>query len=340
MEVNQIGNVSLVRDVVDKALGLLSSKVQFDFDDMKNIKYEFGYIFTREDGLLEALFKFTLENGTVYHMALQENKIIALNMDEATYQDTINTMKNLHACLRNVDIKETDIQIARKQKNNEYLKAHNITCSDNIGCIYEDSQVKLKSLDEICKRAIASLLAIQISCDIRNNCYEQSRAFFLPLMDKYGVLKSFNGKELRILSSDFPKDQQDLIDIDWEYEAYWALCWCLGLIDDISDASVICDCNKAIFFVMDPINNPEKVSLFKKKPPFDTFVSRCHLRSVKEILDMQDLYYRYSWAINEKKVNESASIGNLDSSVVLERRRALEWILSDVYDWYDVDLSA
>lgn len=340
MEVNQISNVGLVREVIDKSLNFLITQNKIDPSKTGEITHEFGYIYTRDDGFVEALFKFTLEDGTIYRMALQENKILLLNLDEETYQDTVTTMKNTHACLRNNDFKETELQIARKQKNNEYLKAHNITFSDKMSCIYEDSQVKLKSLDEICKRAIASLLVIQISCDIRNNRYNESRAFFLPLLEKYDVLNSFNGKELRILSSDYPKDKQDLIDMDWAYEAYWALCWCLGLIDDISDASAICDCDKAIFFVMDPIKNPEKAGLFKKKAPFDTFRDRCHLRSVSEILDMQDLYYRYSWAINEKKINESTSIGNLDSSVVLERRRALEWIISDVDDWYDVNLSA
>ena len=66
-------------------------------------------------------------------------------------------------------------------------------------------------------------------------------------------LKDFNGKELRILSSDFPKDQQDLIDMDWAYEAYWAVCWCLSLVDDIKNGGEMCDCNRAISFVINSI---------------------------------------------------------------------------------------
>ncbi len=236
-EINQIANVPLVREVIEKTMNLLISQNKVDPTTVGEITHEFGYIYTREDGFLEALFKITLGDGTIFRMAMQENKILLLNMDENTYQDTITTMKNTHPCLKSVNnYEETNLQKARRQKNNEFLRKHNITCSDNILCIYDDSHVKLKSLDEICKRAIASFLAIQISCDIRNNNYEASRRYFYPIMDKYGILKDFNGKELRILSSDFPKDQQDLIDMDWAYEAYWALCWCLGLIDDISDA--------------------------------------------------------------------------------------------------------
>ena len=43
---------------------------------------------------------------------------------------------------------------------------------------------------------------------------------------------------------------KDAIDIDWEYETYWAIVWALGLIDDdISNAGSICDCQKAIYIV-------------------------------------------------------------------------------------------
>ena len=57
-------------------------------------------------------------------------------------------------------------------------------------------------------------------------------------------------------------------------------------------------------------------------------------------LDMQDLYYRYQWAINDSKINPGSSKGELDPSVVIERRRALEWVLSDENDWYDIQLNA
>ena len=55
---------------------------------------------------------------------------------------------------------------------------------------------------------------------------------------------------------------------------------------------------------------------------------------------MKDLYYRYNWAINNKYVDTNAKIGNLNPSNVIERRRALEWILSDENDWYNLQLNA
>lgn len=53
---------------------------------------------------------------------------------------------------------------------------------------------------------------------------------------------------------------------------------------------------------------------------------------------MVDLYYRYYWACKEKIVNPETSIGRLNSDVVVERRRGLEWIISDTKDWYNISL--
>ena len=93
----------------------------------------------------------------------------------------------------------------------------------------------------------------------------------------------------------------------------------------IYDASDVCDCNYAI-------------QLFKKSISYEDFKNKCNLRSVNEILDMLDLYYRYHWACVEKRIKPETSIGNLNPSVVVERRRGLEWIISKTQDWYDISL--
>lgn len=53
-----------------------------------------------------------------------------------------------------------------------------------------------------------------------------------------------------------------------------------------------------------------------------------------------DLYYRYNRVVNEKKVNSRACTGNINPSIAIERRIALEWILSVIDDWYNISLDA
>ena len=61
--------------------------------------------------------------------------------------------------------------------------------------------------------------------------------------------------------------------------------------------------------------------------------------NIEEVLDMLDLYYRFDWATTNKRIDSNTNIGNLNPEVVLERRRGLEWLISDENDWYDIQLN-
>lgn len=98
--------------------------------------------------------------------------------------------------------------------------------------IESSASVKLKSIDAVCRRAIACLLSIQLACDIEEqNDYGESRELFLNLLKKYHVEKFLLEKEKRLFEDKY--SSQDVIDVAWTYEAYWALIWVLGVIDDI-----------------------------------------------------------------------------------------------------------
>lgn len=325
METNQINNVRIKEQIGTLAIKTLLTNQIITQEDLVNIKVNFGYVFSKEDGVLEALLYVLTEKQNKHFFAVQNEKLLMININEEMFKATVTNMRELHECLRSNALPETNMQKERREKNNNILSKNNIVCNPNLLCLHNDEYAKTKSLDEMCKRAIASLIVIQIACDINNGNYESSKEFFMPMLEKYNVLDCLNSKEKRIIDGTYSK--QDAIDIDWEYEAYWALIWYLGLVDDISDASKLCDCPTAISFI-------------RSSNSLEEFKNKCNLRSIKELLDMQDLYYRYHWAINEKKVNPNANIGNINASNVIERRRALEWILSGKEDWYEIELNA
>lgn len=67
----------------------------------------------------------------------------------------------------------------RRVKSNEKIKKLGIACFEKLPVLEDSSQVKLKSLDDICKRAIACLLSIQLACDIsEGNDYNESKELF------------------------------------------------------------------------------------------------------------------------------------------------------------------
>lgn len=322
VEINEIGNRELISNIADVMVSMLMNYGKIAKEDLVNFRIEFGYIFTI-NGSVEGLAKASTAKD-VFYVAIQKNQMMLLEFNEELYQDTVKNMKSMHACLNETKNNESSLQMARRIKNNELSSEQGITTNENL--INNVSGEIKKSVDQMCQRAIACLIVIQIACDVNNNSdYVESLNFFKPLLTRFGVQNSLNEKEQRIINGTFSK--QDLIDIDWAYEAFWSLCWCLGLVDSISDVSQICDWKRAIDFI-------------RESRSFEDFKSKCKLRPVSEILDMQDLYFRYNWAINNQKIDENTEIANLNPSVVIERRRGLEWVLSDIEDWYDISLNA
>jgi hypothetical protein len=212
----------------------------------------------------------------------------------------------------------------RREKSNFKIKSLGIVCMEQLPILEEISDVTLKSLDEICKRAVACMLSIQLACDIvQDNSYEESREFFLKLLKKYGVEKDMLPSESTLFRGNYSK--QDAINVAWTYETYWSLVWALGLIDDIEIPNTLCDCEKAIRLVCDCES-------------YDVFKAQCKLRDIEDILDMLELYYRYHWACVEKSIRPETTIGDLNPEVVVERRRGLEWLISDENVWNDISL--
>lgn len=321
MEINEISNSNLKQNIADATVGVLLNNNLIVENELQNYQIQFGYIFTKEDGVLEALMK-AICNDKVFYFAFQKGSLMLINITENQYNETINYMKANHVCLNDNSKNETEKQKNRRQKNNKFLTQNGISINENL--LYKDNNIQLKNMDDICKRALACLITTQIACDIPKGHYKRSLEFFLPLYDKFGVKNSLNSKEKKIIAGTY--SNQDAIDMDWAYESYWAICWCLSLVDDIKNGGELCDCHKAIAFVRDSSS-------------FEDFKSKCNLRNIDEIMDMSDLYYRYNWAINNKLVDSNTNIGNLRKSNVIERRRALEWIISDVDDWYDLHIS-
>lgn len=324
MEVNQIYNRKLKENLISTAIGILMENDMITQEDFKGLKSNIGYMYTTEDQKLEALFEIGFTNKT-YYFAAQKGKLMMINIDAAMYEQTINYMKNNHHCIMNDELPETEIQKRRREKNNKIISKKNISINDKLMTYWKDDEVILKDKETICKRAITSFFVIQIACDIGKGNYEKGLNYFKPLLEKFGFIDQLNSKEKRIIDGTY--SQQDAIDMDWAYESYWALCWCLGLVEDISDVNNICDCQKAIQFVMSCKTTEE-------------FMKKCNLRNKEEILDMLDLYFRYNWAINDTKVNPEATITDINPSVIVERRRGLEWIVSDEEDWYDLMMEA
>lgn len=117
--------------------------------------------------------------------------------------------------------------------------------------------------------------------------------------------------------------EQERTDISWYVEALWAMVWAGQLIENLS--------------VDQPVGNNLASLLpnLQLNEDAGSFRRQFALRPVEQVYRMLDLYFRAHWYARNGQLNGySTEPFNLD--VIMERRRALEWI-SDrtISDWED-----
>ena len=209
----------------------------------------------------------------------------------------------------------------RKQESIAVLQSQNIPWIEHLPVIETADEVRLRSAEEIARRAIACLITIQLACDRQNQeNAEESQIFMTGLLDRYGVRQYLTEKEKAVF--DGTADTQQLTNMIWKYEAYWTLIWALGLVGELAFPAEICDCQKAI----------EVVSGCET---FEEFISGCQLRPIDELLDLTDLIFRYNWACVDARIHGRECPGGLNGEVVVERHWGLNWLvdLDGTNDW-------
>lgn len=216
----------------------------------------------------------------------------------------------------------------RRKRSHDIIKKMGIVCCEDLWLTAPSSEVQIKSKDEICKRAVACLISVQLACSIaQGDAYDTARNMALEALMRYDAAENLLPKEKKLFYDD-QIVKQDVIDIVWEYETYWALIWALKLISDkeMNPPVKTCNCERAIAI------------LFSTSKDYSFFKDISKLRGTEAILNMVDLYYRYHWACVEKRRNPEVNIGKLQPEVVLERRRGLEWLICEEKDWFAISL--
>lgn len=215
--------------------------------------------------------------------------------------------------------------VERRNKTIEKLKKEGVMINENLPLLPSSEEVSFKSETEIMNRIIAAFTAIQVACSIRNGeDYEQAVKYMFQFMEKCKGDKAYLlDKERRILENNYSK--QDVVDIIWTYESVFTLMWAIGYKADKYelDVSKICSGDAVIFDMREIANGTNFIPNLKKE----------------KVLNVLDLFYCYHWACVEKQIHPETPIGNIDYEVVVERRRALEWLINDEKDWFNIELN-
>lgn len=215
----------------------------------------------------------------------------------------------------------------RKQASIELLKKQEIPYIDWLPTLPDATSVRIRSAEEIARRAIACLIAIQAACDRDKNEYSPEAAqYYMALLQRYELEQCLTPNEIRILNNQGA--EIDVINMAWKYEAYWILLWALGIVENLDFPDHIIDCDFAIQAVL-------------KHESFAAFMQTVKLRDIEEILDSADLIYRYHWACRDALLNKRKEPKGMINSIVLERHRGFNWLIDidDSDNWDNPDCS-
>ena len=207
-------------------------------------------------------------------------------------------------------------------KNN--LKERNLKFPKNMELF--DDETDVRDVNSIAQRAIISAIMAKCAFDLYEaENQEEIKQNSLQILEKFNLQEHLFGSELDVLNKDF--DEPLCNTIGWRYEAANALLWSIGLVDDIVSA----DWPEDVEFELNKVFN-----LVTTYNTFDDFIAACNLKQEYELQDAFQLYWYYHWNIRDGRI-----FGNIPESiscdVVMERRRALEWLLysaeSNDGDW-------
>ncbi|GFI23716.1 hypothetical protein IMSAGC011_02506 [Lachnospiraceae bacterium] len=211
----------------------------------------------------------------------------------------------------------------RKKRSIELLNAHNVPYIQHLPTIQTASEVRIRTAEEIARRAVTCLLVLQVAGDAAGapGNFKKSKKFFGEKLAEFGLEGYLTHKEQKIFKGKC--NNQDFVSMTWKYEAYWVLLWALGIVEQLDYPSEACDCEFAIHVVADCDN-------------MEQFMEKVKLRDISEILDEADLIFRYDWACTDARIHEEEPPAGLDPDVVYERHCGLNWLIdADKEDDWD-----
>ncbi len=196
---------------------------------------------------------------------------------------------------------------SRKAQSEIVLNQYQIPINQYLPIIEDESDISPRSQTEIALRAMALLIVAVKAEGLEQETIDS-------LIANYQLETVFSPNELTFIKDESPS-QHDKTQFIWRYEAAWVLLWALGYVDELSYPSSICDVPAAVTFMQQRTQ--------------EQFIADAKLRKLPIILDETDLIFRYHWAVVDARLNGRPTPSELNSSVVMERHYALNWLTID-----------
>ncbi|MBP3458710.1 MAG: DUF4272 domain-containing protein [Lachnospiraceae bacterium] len=220
---------------------------------------------------------------------------------------------------------ETEADKKRKEKSIGVLKEKGIPFIEHMEVSVYEKNCVIPQKEEILHRAVAVFAACVkgeiYTCGEYEDCEGKTKEVLDKLEELYGFSCCLSAEE-RAYIEDTTPDPVLHNKFGWRYEGCSVLLWALSLLD-MKEPTEICDASQigGIFWQND----------------FEGLIKQAVLRSREEIMDLQDLVYRYDWACVEARI-KGKELPMLNGEIIYEWHYALNWLTTadGITDWDQV----
>lgn len=205
----------------------------------------------------------------------------------------------------------------RKKQTEKYLKSLNIPFIEHLPLIEEESEVKIRTAQEIAERILILVYLAYVSevPDERESVIDFLKANLLWNKVSPDEKELFQKEELT---------EQETANISWRSEAVWLLLWTINKVDKLELPTEQVEINEIISRLPEFLTDPRE------------FIENANIRLTTEILDISDLTYRLHWATRNADLNNQPIPANLDLSIIIERHYAINWVTFYAEKWDEI----
>ncbi len=205
----------------------------------------------------------------------------------------------------------------RKKETEKLLKSKNIPFIAHLPLIEEESEVKIRTGQEIAER-ILILVYLAFLSEVPDE-----KEAVIDFLKNHQLWNKVSPEE-KVLYQKDQLTEQEAINILWRSEAIWLLLWSIQKVDQLKLPTAQIAVSEIMARLPELFADPKD------------FIETAAVRSTTEILDASDLMYRLHWATRNAGLNNQPMPAKLDSSVVMERHYAINWLTYYAEDWDDV----
>ncbi|PXY92689.1 DUF4272 domain-containing protein [Gilliamella apis] len=209
--------------------------------------------------------------------------------------------------------------LQRKAKTEQYLATLGLHPLVSLPPVVAESEVILRTPDEVKKRSLALMLTGIQAESFRENAPLDPEEFKARCPLGFAALSN---TEYDFIHAPQPQEQ-DVMNMSWRYEALLPLQWALNWQSKLPFADTFCNVSSLV-----------ETGLENSNPELSTLT----LRPTSELLDALDLNYRLHWLARDCRLNNKILPVEIMEGVIQERQHALNWLTNfENADWDDVD---